>query len=237
MNYLSKSTKGSGRTFLPMVLSKGSIWSGKSQKWLQILVRHRDLADRETVGAVQWVSLCSKLRHAFQSEGAQTCSDSHGQDYIQKGTNKTRFQHCTNSNNSPLYVRAIQVHSGGELIAPDLMNHVAMPLRCEEFLYHSENSCTVNSFLQGLIEGAKDTEEGRQTVFFTSSEPFGDEAEEEYDDELSRPRKVHYKNKSKVSHDAVCWDNLGKRTRERIAILADKVSRHSPLRLSASRQH
>ena len=36
------------------------------------LVRHRNLAVRASDGRVQWTSLCSKPRHAFQSEGAQT---------------------------------------------------------------------------------------------------------------------------------------------------------------------
>ena len=40
------------------------------------LERHRDLADRETDGVVHWNSSCPKLRHAFQSEGAETLSDS-----------------------------------------------------------------------------------------------------------------------------------------------------------------
>ena len=55
----------------------------------------------------------------------------------------------------------------------------------------------------------KDTKEGRETAFFTPLDPFGDEAEEEYDD-LSKPRKVHYKNKWKVSQVAVYWVNVGK---------------------------
>ena len=47
----------------------------------------------------------------------------------------------------------------------------------------SESPFTANSKLQaGLIAVEKDTEEGRQTVFFTPTDPSGDEAEEEYDD-------------------------------------------------------
>ena len=53
------------------------------------------------------------------------------------------------------------------------------------------------------MAGRKDTKERRQTVFFTPLDPFGAEAEEEYDDDLSKPRKVHYKNKWEVCPDAV----------------------------------
>ena len=75
------------------------------------LVRHRDLTDRETDGAVHWNSMCSKLRRAFQSDGAQTFSDSRWLDVL-------------------LYLRAHSgAHTGGELIASELMDHVARPLR------------------------------------------------------------------------------------------------------------
>ena len=35
---------------------------------------------------------------------------------------------------------------------------------------------------------------GRQTVFFTPLDPFGDDAEEEDDDLIHKAKKVHYKN-------------------------------------------
>ena len=48
------------------------------------------------------------------------------------------------------------------------MGHVPIPLRWKEFMYHRGCSFNVNPILQaGLIAGGKDTEEGRQTVFFT----------------------------------------------------------------------
>ena len=89
------------------------------------------------------------------------------------------------------------------MIALELMNHGAIPFRWKEFLYHVGSSFTVNSNLSaGFIAVGKDTEEVRQTVFFTPSDPFGEKTEEEYDD-LSRQRKEHCKNKWKVSQDAV----------------------------------
>ena len=47
----------------------------------------------------------------------------------------------------------------------------------------SESPFTANSNVQaGLIAVEKDTKEGRQTVFFTPTDPSGDEAVQEYDD-------------------------------------------------------
>ena len=75
----------------------------------------------------------------------------------------------------------------------------------EEFLYHRGSSFNVNAILQaGLIAGGKDKKKGRQTTFFTPLDPFGEEAEEEFND-LSRPRNVHYYSKWKPHQGAVCW--------------------------------
>ena len=35
-----------------------------------------------------------------------------------------------------LYIRAIQGHTGGNLIAPELMGHVAIPYKWKEILFH-----------------------------------------------------------------------------------------------------
>ena len=68
---------------------------------------------------------------------------------------------------------------------------------------HVGSPFTVNAIPQArLTASGRGTKEGRQTVFFTPLDPVGDEAEEEYDD-LSKPRKVHSKNKWKVCQDAV----------------------------------
>ena len=47
-------------------------------------VRHLDLKDRETDGAVYWKSKGPKLRQAFQKEGRRTFSDSDGLDSFWK---------------------------------------------------------------------------------------------------------------------------------------------------------
>ena len=114
--------------FLPMAMSKRSLWSGKFRKWWQIL---NALADRETDGAVHWKSMCPKLPRAFQSESAQTFSDSDWPDYIQKRSNKTRFQYCKNSN-VLLSSRAL----GHEESCA--WGHVAIPLRMGFLFHHSK---------------------------------------------------------------------------------------------------
>ena len=47
-------------------------------------------------------------------------------------------------------------------------------------------------------------------MFFTPSDPWRDVSEEEFDGDLSKPRKVHCKSKWKHTQDAVNWIHMAK---------------------------
>ena len=144
-----------------------------------------------------------------------------------------------NSRNFSLYIRAIQGHAGGNLIAPELMDHVAIPYKWREFLFHRGCSFDVTSILKaGLIAGRRQSKERRQTIFFTPLSPFGDNPdEEEPSDDLSKPRKVHYYSKSKNSQDAVYWLNSARAQDKGLRILADEVSCRNCIQLCAGSLH
>ena len=89
-----------------------------------------------------------KLRHAFQEEGEYTFSDCQWLDFFWIGSNTTRFQYCKNSNDVPLKIRAIKGHNGREWIAPELMNHVAIPL-------DGKNSCNTEDALLTRSQSSK----------------------------------------------------------------------------------
>ena len=75
-------------------------------------------------------------------------------------------------------------------------------------MYHEEMAAGSSTDQPGLIAGGKDAKkEVRQTVFFTALNPMNDEPEEEYQD-LSKPRKVHFKSKWKIIQDAIYLINL-----------------------------
>ena len=91
-----------------------------------------------------------------------------------------------------LYFRAIRGRTRGNMIAPDLMGHVAIPYTWKEFLFHRGCSHNVRSILRsGLIAGGRECKEGRQTIFFT-------------------PLNLHYEGISKTNQDAVYWINLAR---------------------------
>ena len=69
---------------------------------------------------------------------------------------------------------------GGNLMAPELMGHVAIPQKRKEFLFHRGCLFNVTSILKaGLIAGGRESKEGRHTIFFTPLNPFGDNPDEE----------------------------------------------------------
>ena len=73
-----------------------------------------------------------------------------------------------------MYFRAIQGHSGGIAINPELQDNVLLPKGFTEYIYHVGHVSEVHSIIRrGLIPGAQSLKRGRQSVFFTYSEPDG----------------------------------------------------------------
>ena len=119
-------------------------------------------------------------------------------DLHHNGCDKNKFQYCLHSDGLILYMRAIQGHSGATKVDPSLLDDVLIPYKWSECFYHVGSSLCIHSiFHSGLLAGGKDTK-GRQTVFFTALDYMSNVQKEEHQD-VSKPRKVHYKNKRKCS--------------------------------------
>ena len=85
-----------------------------------------------------------------------------------------------------------QTLTGGEVTAPELMGHVAIPSTWKDFMLHRGCAFNSKSILDaGLIARWKGKQnKGRQTVFFTPLNPWRDETEDKFEGDLSKPRKV-----------------------------------------------
>ena len=83
---------------------------------------------------IRCVPNCEK--HFTRPEGENSRTQIGFNTHIYEGSNKMRFQYCMNSKKSLLYIRTIQGHAGGNLIAPELMGRVAIPDKWKEFLFH-----------------------------------------------------------------------------------------------------
>ena len=68
------------------------------------------------------------------------------------------FQYCLNPNfsNHFLNLRAIQGHSGGNALDPELQDNVLLPEGFTEYIYHVWNASEMNSIIRsGLIPGGR----------------------------------------------------------------------------------
>ena len=78
------------------------------------------------------------------------------------------------------FLRAIQGHSGGTPIMPELNGYRSTPHNWKECIFHRGCSWSVQSILEsGLIPGGKESDKARQAVFFTTLNSFGENPDEE----------------------------------------------------------
>ena len=89
------------------------------------------------------------------------------------GGNKKRFQSCTGSSGEILYLRALQGHSGRNLVDPSLQDNVLIPDDFFKYIYHVGCAINLHSIINsGLIPGGQNLSK-RQTVFFFACGSYG----------------------------------------------------------------
>ena len=72
------------------------------------------------------------------------------------GGNKKRFQYCTDSSGLIVYLRALQGHSGRNLIDPSLQDNVVIPSNFFRYIYHVGCAINLHSIINlGLIPGGQ----------------------------------------------------------------------------------
>ena len=83
-----------------------------------------------------------------------------------------RFQYCPDpSGQEILHLRALQGHSGRNLIDPSLQDHVVSPNDFFEYIYHKGCAINLHSIVKsGLTPGGQNLSK-RQTVFFLAINP------------------------------------------------------------------
>ena len=139
-------------------------------KQLTTLLRHGSLP-REDDRAIEFWRLKDYLRNDFVQ--CQHWSDEKWKSTMAKGGgNKKRFQYCTDpSRQEILYLRALQGHSGRNLIDPTLRDNVIIQSNFFEHICHIGCAINLHSIINsGLILGRQNLS-NRQTVFFTAVDP------------------------------------------------------------------
>ena len=134
------------------------------------LLRHNLTVQREEDGAVQFWRIKIYLRNQF-SQISCWSDDRWKVCLAPGGGSKRRYQYCSDITGTILYLRALQGHSGRNLIDPLLQDNVVIGSGIFHHIYHIGCSFNLHSIINnGLILGGQDSSR-RQTVFFLPIDP------------------------------------------------------------------
>ena len=125
------------------------------------------------------------------------------------GGNKKRFQYCTDSSGTIVYLRALQGHSGRNLIDPSLQDNVIIQSNFFQYIYHVGCAINLHSIINsGSIPGGQNLSK-RQTVFFLPVDLMDKSHKDPDVIDLSVPRHAQYMHKAWKRHqNAVYWIDI-----------------------------
>ena len=133
------------------------------------LLRHNQTVQREKDGAIEFYRIKFYLRNHHSQ--IQVWSDDRWKACLASGGgSKRRYQYCSDDSGRILYLRALQGHSGSNLIDPTLQD-VVIGSGIFHNIYHIGCAFKIHSIINnGLIPGGQNLSR-RQTVFFWPIDP------------------------------------------------------------------
>ena len=181
----------SERKWFDIEPSKQDLESYDLSKKVVNLLRHNQKLHREEDGAIQFYKIKFHLRDHHPQ--IQNWSDDRWIACLAAGGgSKRRYQYCSDNLGSIIYLRALQGHSGSNLIDPTLQDNVLIGPGILPYIYHVGSNFNLHSIISnGLILGGQNLSR-RQTVFFLLVDPRKeDHKDPEYID-YSAPRLARY---------------------------------------------
>ena len=123
----------------------------------------------------------------------------------QEEARKRRYEYCSDNSGRIHYLRALQGHSGNNLIDPTLQDNVVVGSGIFHHLYHIGCALNLHSIINnGLILGGQDLSR-RQTVFFLPIDPRDtDHKDPEYND-FSAPHLARYVHSARKKYQHVVY--------------------------------
>ena len=172
------------------------------------LLRHNQTVQREDDGAVHFWRIKFHLRNQF-SQISCWSDDRWKVCLAAGGGSKRRYQYCSDNSGRILYLRALQGHSGRNLIDPLLQDNVIIQRGLFHLIYHIGCAFNLHSIINnGLIPGGQDSSK-RQTVFFLPVDPRDKGHQDPAHIDFSVPRRAQYLHSAWKKHqDAVCWVDI-----------------------------
>ena len=196
------------RRWIDIEPSEPSLAAYEVSKKVITLLRHNQTVQREEDGAIQFWRIKLHLRHQFSQ--IQHWSDKRWEACLPAGGgSKRRYQCCSDNLGTILYLRALQGHSGSNLIDPLLQDNVIIHRGLFQHIYHIGCTFNLHSIINnGLIPGGQDSSR-RQTVFFLLIDPRDKDHQDPEHIDFSIPRGAQYLHSAWKKHqDAVFWVDI-----------------------------
>ena len=172
------------------------------------LLRHSQTVQREDDGAVQFWRIKNFLQNQFPQ--SNYWSDDRWKACLSAGGGaKRRYQYCTDISGTIIYFRALQGHSGRNLIEPSLQDNAIIQSGFFQQIYHVGCAFNLLSIINnGLIPGGQNSSK-RQTVFFLPSDPRDKGHQDPATIDFNKPRRAQYMHSAWKKHqDAVFWVDI-----------------------------
>ena len=209
------------RKWIDIEPSKQVLESHNLSKKVINLLRHNQKLHREEDGAIQFYRIKFHLRDHHSQ--IQNWSDERWKSCLSAGGgSKRKYQYCSDNLGSIIYLRALQGHSGSNLIDPALQDNVLIGPGIFPYIYHVGSNFNLHSMIRnGLVPGGQNLSR-RQTVFFLPIHPRNEDHKDPEFFDFSAPRLARYMHRAWKRHqDAVFWVDIdlgtGKPVEEMIA--------------------
>ena len=204
----------SERVWIDMEPSKPDLESYNLSKKVINLLRHNQKLHREQDGASQFYKIKFHLRD--YSLPIQNWPDNRWLACLAAGGGpKRRYQYCSDSLESIIYLRALQGHFGDSIIDLAMQDHVLISPGIFPYIYHVGSNFNISSILSNrLIPGGQNLSR-RQSVFFLPVDPRNESHKDPEYIDFSVPRLARYlQNTWKRHQDTVFWIDIDLGIRE-----------------------
>ena len=202
------------RRWIDIEPSEQNLASYDLSKKVISLLRHNQTLQREQDGAIEFYRIKFYLRNHHSQ--VQHWSDDRWKACLAAGGgSKRRYQYCSDDSGRILYLRALQGHSGNNLIDPTLQDNVVIGSGIFHHIYHIGCAFNLHSIINnGLIPGGQDLSR-RQTVFFLPIDPRDTDHKDPEHIDFSVQRRAQYVHSAWKRHqDAVFWVDIDLAIRE-----------------------
>ena len=156
------------RKWIDIEPSKQDLASYEVSKKVINLLRHNQKLHREEDGAIQFHKIKFHLRDHHPQ--IQNWSDDRWKACLAAGGGpKRRYQYCSDNLGSIIYLRALQGHSGSNVIDPALQDNVLIGPGIFPYIYHEGSNFNLHSIVRnGLVPGGQNFEQKTNCVLLTS---------------------------------------------------------------------